>query len=587
MTPAAFAERFQTAQTLLQAGRLPEAIALYDALLHVAPQDAACLHMRGLAAAQSGQFGAACVYLTQAVAQAPTVALYHCNLGLAHKLAGQVDAAMRAYDQALALQPDYAEAHYNRGNLHAQLGQHTQALTDYTQALARAPQHADCHNNRGLSQQAVGDYAGACASYAQAIALRPAFAEAHYNQGNALQKLGRYAEAVASYQHSIALRPQHPDAWCNLGVAQGELGEIEAALASYDRAIALRQGFAQAYYQRGNLLYRHQRVTDAIASYDQAIAQQPDFDDAQWNKSLALLLLGNFAEGWALYEGRWSLPGFSTPKRDFGVPQWRGDFSLRGRRILLHSEQGLGDTLQFCRYGTLLAEQGAEVILEVPAELVSLCASLPGVSQVLPWGRPLPVLDAHCPLLSLPLACGTRLESIPAFPSYLFASEAAKAIWAERLGPASALRVGLVWRGSPSHRGNHKRSIPLATLLSHLPRGPEYLCLQQEIDQSERALLSTRPDVRLFPGLLTDFAATAALCAHLDLVISIDTSVAHLAAALGRTTWILLPYAPDWRWLLQRDDNPWYPSVRLFRQENEGQWAAALQALGEALAGRC
>jgi hypothetical protein len=380
--------------------------------------------------------------------------------------------------------------------------------------------------------------------YDRALALDPAFADAHVNRGIVLSELLRFDEAVASYRQAIALDPAHALAYSNLGNALRETGEDDTSVHCYDKAIAL----------------------------------DPAYPEARWNKSLSLMLRGDLVAGLPLYEWRNEVDLYKHRKRHFTQPAWTGEQSLASQTVLLYAEQGFGDTLQFCRYAPLVAARGAKVVLEVQRPLLDLLTGLKGVAQVVAAGDELPAFDMQCSIMSLPFAFGTTLESIPAKRKYLQASAELKKEWTKRLGRSTGrLRVGLAWSGNPQHRNDHNRSLVLRDLLTCLPEGPQYVCVQKELREADKAVLADNPQIGFYGSDLNDFSDTAALCAKLDLIISVDTSVAHLAGALGVTTWLLLPHVPDWRWLLHREDSPWYPSMKLYRQQQRGDWTAVFE----------
>jgi predicted TPR repeat methyltransferase len=374
----------------------------------------------------------------------------------------------------------------------------------------------------------------------------------HFNLGNALVQQGRLAEALACYDQAIALQPDYGQAWCN----------------------------------RGNLLQMRHQIDAAVESYDRAIALNTEYADAYWNKANALLLGGDFVRGWPLYEWRWKRDSFTSPKRGFAQPLWLGQESLAGKTILLHSEQGLGDTVQFCRYVPMVAALGARVVLEVQKPLLGLVHSLPGVSEWVEKGTALPPFDFHCPLLSLPLAFNTGICDIPGAASYLSSDPVRRAHWANRLGPRTRPRIGIVWSGGAGHAHDQMRSIPLALMLQWLPDVFDYVSMQQEVRSGDRQVLEASDRVTHFGKDLLDFGDTAALCDGVDLIISVDTSVAHVAAALGKPTWVLLPYNPDWRWMLGRRDSPWYPGAVLYRQQQPADWSAVLARVASDLTGQ-
>ena len=572
---------FRQGLALHQQGELEAAKAIYQQVLQGQPLHFDAVHLLGVIAYQSKDLERAADLMGQAIAIYPRHAPCHSNRGLTLQHLQRLDEALEHYEQALALQPDYAEAYHNRGIALKLMGRLEDALASMDAALALQPDLADCLGNRGMVLQELGRMEEALDSYERALRFVPDSAQAHYNRGTQLERMQRYPEALLCFAEAIARQPRHHEAWTGRGNCHERLGNHQRALASYGQAIAVKPDHALAYYNRGNVLVNLMRHAEAIASYEQAIAIQPDYASAWWNKAINLLVLGRFAEGWPLYEWRWQGDARSL-LRDFAEPLWLGAESLAGKTILLHAEQGLGDSIQFCRYAPLLHAQGAQVLLEVPKALVPLLVGLEGVSAVIEKGAELPAFDCHCPLLSLPLACGTQLETIPAPARYLSSASSKRQAWNERLGQKTRPRIGLVWSGNAAHSNDRKRSIALAELLLYLPSGFDYISLQNELRSSDQAALQDS-GIRHFVQSIHDFADTAALVDVLDLVISVDTSVAHLCGALGKTTLLLLPYIPDWRWLLERPDSAWYPSLRLLRQGPERQWAPVLQSLAALL----
>ena len=501
------------------------------------------------------------------------------NLGLVLEAQGKRDEAARSLRRALEVRPTYAEAHNLLGNLHQAQGRIDEAVTCYGRAIALQPGFAEAHNNLGLALAARGDSGEAIRSLERALTVRPDYAEAHNNLGAQLEAAGRHEDALASYRRALELRPEFPEAWNNVGNAQQAAGKLDEALASYRRALALRPDYADAWNNLGNALQAAGRPDEAIRSHDQALALKPDDPDAQWNKAFALLLMGDFPRGWAQFEWRWAAQERHGFVRRFTAPPWLGEQPVAGKRLLLHHEQGFGDMLQMLRYVPSLAGQGATVIVEVPAALATLAMSADGVAEVVVAGDTLPDHDLHCPFMSVPLACRTTLETVPAAVPYLRAPEGEVARWGRKLGPRTRLRVGLVWSGSTGHRNDRQRSVALAQLLPLLEADAEFISLQREYRPADRALLDAEGRIRDFADGLTDFAATAALMSHLDLVITVDTAAAHLAGALGIPVWLMLPYAPDYRWMLGRTDSPWYPTMRLFRQPSPGDWESVLASI--------
>ena len=424
------------------------------------------------------------------------------------------------------------------------------------------------------------DMPSALQLFEQAIILDPHRAEAYYKRGNVLKDLGRLEEACSSYDRAVEIKPDYAYAYCNRGTVQQSLGAMAAALSSYDLAIAHNAMDVIAHYNRALLMQIFCRWEEALASYDRAISIDPNYADAQYNRALLQLFLGDFENGWRGYEWRWKNATRLAigDARHFEKPLWLGKESIAGKRLLLYSEAGLGDTLQFCRYATRCAAEGASVTLQVQAPLVELLSGLEGVDRVLPDGAALPEFDFQCPLMSMPLAFKTLLVTIPTSPRYLASDEAKVARWRSELGERHRPRIGLVWSGNPKNTIDHSRSIQLADLITRLPPHFQYFRLQNQVRSTDQAALSSSTIVS-FSDESLDFANTAALCECMDLVISVDTSVAHLSGALGKRTWMLLPFTPDWRWLRERTDTPWYPTMKLFRQVSAGDWNTALDLI--------
>jgi Tfp pilus assembly protein PilF len=466
-------------------------------------------------------------------------------------------------------------------------GNAPEALQRMDEALALAPSDAVAHAKRGLSLGLMQRWEEALAAFDRALALQPRLFPAHLDRGNVLQELGRLEESLGAYERALALQPQAAGAWSNRGTVLHRLGRPAQALESYDRALALEPRLDEARFNRATTLGDLGRHAEALRGFEQMLARYPQLAVAHWNEALCRLRLGDFARGWPKFEWRWEYAELGLKRRSFSQPLWQGREDLAGRTILLHAEQGLGDAMQFCRYAPLLASRGARIVLEVLAPMTRLARSLAGVSLVVTRGEDLPAFDFHAPLLSLPLALGTTLETIPSQVPYLHADAGAIQTCAARLGTAPRrLRVGLAWSGNPAHTNDRNRSLPLAALRGLASLDAQFVALHNELTQAEQAELA-RLGIAYFAPELRDFADTAALAGALDLVISVDTSVAHLAGALGLPVWILLPFAADWRWLLDRADSPWYPSARLFRQSAPGAWDPVLERVRDDLAPMC
>ena len=404
------------------------------------------------------------------------------------------------------------------------------------------------------------------------------------NSALALHAQGLHSAALEKFHAASALEPYNPVILNNRGVCYFSLDLFEDAIHCYKSAIDLDPRYLEAHNNLGNALVRLFQHEEALQYYDQALALDRAYIEAYWNKALALLQLGRFSEGWVLHEIRWAKPSFLPIVRHFPQPIWDGSFSIAGKTLLLHAEQGLGDTLQFVRYVEMVQTLGARLVVEVQAPLVPLLEGLEGVTLV-KQGDPLPSFDCHCPLMSLPLAFQTTLSSIPSKVPYLKPSPEKERFWTEKLGPTTQLRVGLVWSGDPRHQNDKQRSMALSELMAALPPGFEYVSLQSEIRESDSQAFKDNDRLVHFGSELKDFSDTAALCAQMDVVVCVDTSVAHLSGALGKPTFLMLPYNPDWRWLLERTDSPWYPTMQLYRQAQFGSWQSALEKVRADLLG--
>jgi tetratricopeptide (TPR) repeat protein len=496
-------------------------------------------------------------------------------LGVALAQIGDHEGALEPLSLALQLIPNNTALHNHHGNALAGLGRHAEALASYEHASSLDPNFAEAHFNRGVALTALEKVELALDSYQRAIALDPTHARAHNNLGNAFFHLDRHAEALGCYERATQVRADFVDAWVNCANTLRRLGRCEESCAAARTALELDPGCAEAHSAFGAAAAGMGRHAEALSSYQQALQLKPALAEAVWNKSLLELSQGRFREGWAGYEARWLVKSLRLGQR-YTTPPWLGGESLRDRVILLHAEQGYGDSIQFCRYAPLVAARGAKVLLGMPSGLRALMASLEGVDSVVTQA-PVPGFDFQCPLLSLPLALGTELATIPANVPYLHADRIARESWAARLGPRTAPRVGFAWAGSPTHSNDANRSIALERLLPLRRFDVQCVSLQKEIRATDLPFLAGPAALCRLGEELTDFAATAALLSELDLVITVDTSIAHLAGALGRPVWILLPYVADWRWLREREDSPWYPTARLFRQTAPGDWGGVIE----------
>jgi tetratricopeptide (TPR) repeat protein len=569
--------------TLQALGRHAEALTSYGSALAARPDFVEAFINRGIALYDLKRFDEALTSYDRALALWPDNADALSNRGNALVKLLRYDAALASYDDALRLQPHHSEAYHNRGLALHGLGRFDEALASYDRALALRPGYAEALSSRGVTLHDQKRFREALDSFGRALALRPDYSEALVNRGVTLHGLTRFAEALASYDRALALDPDNFDALTNRGVALHDLGRYGEALSSHERAVAARPCDAVALNNRGLTLHRLGRFGEALASYDRALAARPGYADALFFRSMSRLLTGDFERGWIEYERRHESSSAVSSKRDIQQPLWLGEDDIAGKTILLHSEQGFGDTIQFCRYAALVAARGARVVMEVQQPLRGLMMGLDGVAEVIARGDPLPDFDFHCPLLSLPLALETRLATIPSSPSYLRPPQRTSQDWDARLGKQGRPRIGVAWAGNPKHVRDRERSISLGTLLPLLDVDATFVSLQKDVHRADAETLLTNRKILDLAGSLGDFSDTAALISRLDLVISVDTSVAHLAAALGKPVWVLVTHVPDWRWLLGRDDTPWYPTARLFRQDDTGKWDGVMARLRDAL----
>jgi len=585
-------------------------------VLHLAPDLIEANALLGIALCKLDRASDALHHLVVAYEYWPQNPVLLKYLGMGLQACGEAEQAQQFFLSALQFGNDDPEVLFNLGVLRHMAGDITQASGFYQAALAMKPAFAECLNNQGIALNALGEMSQAIEHYQKTIQLAPDFFDPVLNLGNALYQSGRTAEAKVCFQRAIVLRSEHAGAHNALGVALKAQGEMPAAVAAFERALQLDPGLDEARGNLGNALKRLGLLDQAIAHYREALAQRPDnasvwtnlgsalqqqgdiegalaaFDhaltiapdmpEAHWNRALACLLIGDYERGWPEYE--WGFAAGARPLNERAYPRWRGE-SLPGKTLLVSAEQGLGDTLQFVRFLSAAKARVGKLVLECQPELLTLLAQCGGVDQVLPSTTPdsaMPEITARVPLMSLPGLLGVTLGQLPGPSPYLFAEQESLRRIASFIS-AGKFKVGIVWAGSPSHQDDSNRSceLPLFERLTQVP-GVQLYSLQkgaraQDIDRAGFSIVDLAP-------LINDFTDTAATIAALDLVVTADTAVAHLAGALGRTTWVLLPFAPDWRWGLARTDSAWYPATHLFRQSQRGQWRPVLEQVAQALA---
>lgn len=615
---------------LQRLGRDDEAIKKLQTVLEFNPNLPELHNSFGVIYRAQGKIDNAFESYHRAVTLEPNYSEAYFNRGVLLQETGQLDDAIKAYDNALRIKADHIEAYSNKAIIYRSFGDLESGLACLDKALEINDSFAEGHCNRGLILQGLRRYDEAIACYNRALELKPDYVEAMNNRGVILKDLGKFAEAMASFYVAISLKKDYADAYSNLGLVFQEIKQPDAAIMQYTKAIELKEDFAEAYFNRGVTLQKLDDYDAAIKDYQTAIAkknhfaqphnnlgvifhelQQLDlsvlhFDqaiedpgttaDASWNRSLVLLTQGKYLEGWKEYEWRRKASKSGVLKnRVFHKPLWIGNESLENKTILVVSEQGLGDTLQFCRYVPMLAKLGAKVIFEVQKPLLALMKGIGGVASMTTTGiEPAEPYDCYCPLMSLPHAFKTTLDTIPSTIPYIPSDQEKTEYWANKLGKKDKLRIGLVWSGGfrPDQpevwATNNRRNLPLEKLIAFKDIDADFYSLQKG-DPAESELVEVQkngwdgPNIINYTSELNDFTDTAALIENLDLVIAVDTSTAHLAAALGKPTWILNRFDTCWRWLQEGEDSAWYPSVKLFRQKQQGDWDGVLNAIVRSL----
>jgi len=564
---------FAQALAFHRAGLLAEAEQLYQRVLEHRPGSFDCQHLLGVISYQRGNCLEAVRQIDAALKINSRVADAHLNRGNALLRLKRFDEALASYDKAIAIKGEPDAALLNcRGSALRNLGRLDEALEDLDRAIALRPDLLETYNNRANILKDLDRTEAALADYDRAIALKPDNADAFNNRGNLHKQLAEHDEALADYERAIALRPDYAEAFYNHGTTLLELRRYDMALTQLSRAIALRPGYAEAFYNRGTALMALPRIDEALADFAKALELKPGYHDAAWNRGLCHLLVGRWRDGWPDYERRWQTAQTPPDWHLCGRPQWTGREDIRGKTLLLHSEQGHGDTIMAARFVRQVIARGARVILDAPPLLRDLLAEIDGVTLTAP-AAPAPAFDLYCPLMSLPGALDVTLENLKPEGPYLRAPDAHLEKWRRRLPTSGGMKVAINWAGNPTFQHDATRSIGLQRMLPLLAQsGVQFFSLQKDLREGDDEILRGRPGITRFGEEIATFADTAAIISLVDLVISSDTSVVHLAGALGKPVWILLQRVPDWRWLLEREDSPWYASARLFRQTALGDW---------------
>jgi tetratricopeptide (TPR) repeat protein len=601
-----------------QAGRVQEAEDLYRAVLAAEAEQPQALNLYGVLCTAAGRHHEAIALLTRAVAADPEDTSTLFNLGNAYYRQGDTAAALRCYRDVAERRPGYAEVFVNMGQAYQDGGQIEQAIAACRQAIKLRPALLPAYMNLGRALLAAGQTDEAIAAFDAVIARKPDAAEARANLAMALHRGQRHGEAIDAAQQAIGLDPNLGAAHLTLGSLQRELGRIDEAIESFKRAIALSPDDARAQVNLGNALLDQDRLDEAevairkaveldaklpeaqaslgylltslrqfdqaIAACDRAIALRPDFAEPHWNQGFAYLLAGDFARGWEKYEWRKRHPRYAAAYPSFPQRSWEGE-DIAGRTLLIHAEQGLGDSIQLIRYAAPLAASGIRIVVACDRALIPIFSRVAGVAAAVDKNAALPAFDLWIDQMSLPRILKTRVDNIPAAEGYLSADPARVTAWQRELATGSGgPKVGLVWAGNPTHSNDHRRSLQADQVRPWLANGGlNFFSLQVGTKSRDVECLAPLPIRDLSPRL-TDFMETAAAVSNLDLVIAVDTAVAHLAGALGKPVWTLLPYDPDWRWVISHpDDSPWYTSMRLFRQDRPRDWNSVVTRVGEEL----
>ena len=619
-------ETIENAAQHHQNGHLQQAEQMYRLILQSNPDNPVALHSLGVIAHQKGNHDAAVELISKAIANNPQIPQFHNTLGLIFEVLGKYEEAFAAYQQAVSVKPDYAEAYHNMAVALQSQSQYAAAVEKCEQAVSIKPDYAEAYNTMGFSLEKQEQYTEAVENYKKAIQFKSDFVEAYNHLGVVLNAQNRSAEAILNYKQALRLDPNYAEVYNNLGIALKDQEQFAEAIANFEQAIRLEPDFAEAYYNLANSLRDEAQSNGAIENYRQAVQLKPDFAEAynhlgsvlnakgkyakviendkaienyrralqikpdcaeaHWNLSIALLRIGRFTEGWKEYEWRLN-PSLKVTvyPHSYETPRWDGS-CFKGKRLIVHCEQGLGDTLHFVRYLPMVKARGGTVILEVRKPLYRLLQSFPGIDELVEASfdnKPAIKFDYHVSLMDLPKIFETTLETIPAEVPYIHACPTKSEYWRKKLTGAD-FKVGVVWAGSPTHGNDRYRS---CTLKHFAPLtevdGVRLYGLQKGEAAAQAEELADEMAITNIGTEFEDFTDTAAAIENLDMVISVDTSVLHLAGAMGKPAWALLPFSPDWRWMLDRQDSPWYPTMKLFRQKKWGQWEPVVQDVAKEL----
>jgi len=583
-----YSDYFNEGIKYLQSKNHSEALLYLNKSIELNPLHFDSLQLAGLLESELNNNASAINFFLKAIEVNQTNPEVYNNCGLVYEKMGQWDLASQYYAKAIDLKKDFAQAYNNLGSAEKNLRNIQKALINYDLSIQYDPQFADPHFNKANILRELKIFDKAYLHYKSALDLNPRFSQAHINLGLLLSELQKYPEALDCFNKAISLDSSSVEALNNKGNLLQKLNQFDLAVESYQKALAIQPNLAQLHSNLGNVYHRLNLLQEASNYYERAIELDSNFAEAHWNNALALLMLGNFKKGWEEFEWRWQSDGINKtlPRRKLEEKIWLGSPSLEGKKILIHSEQGLGDTIQFARFIPHLCKLGAEVTLEVQPSLVDILKTIHGNFSVISTNTVYPKVDFQCPLLSLGLALEIESHNIPFAHGYLKSDPELVNQWSLRLGGEIKPRIGIVCSGNKEHTNDASRSFFLQTLLPHLPKSLEYHLIQKEIRGEDLITLSENPQLINHADQLFDFTQTAALVENMDLVVSVDTSVAHLCGALNKEAWVLLPFRSDWRWLSHKSNSDWYTSVELIRQNQIDDWNQVFETVNEKLKNR-
>jgi len=569
---------FLRAVQLQQNNQFNDAESIYRKIIQIDSNHIGAQTMLGMICIQRDRNEEGIQLLKSSLLKDPQQFWAHNSLGVGFLNIRQYDKACASFNRAISMEPNFIEAYFNLAKALNSLEKYEEAISNYSMCISLNSNYADAYNNRGtVYLKNLKEPEKALSDFKIYLKIIPNAWNGFYNIAQCYSELEEYEEAIKNYNRALELNPDNANVYSNKGIVYKSMKRYEDAFKSLDCAIKLKPDLAAAYSNRGLVHSELKQYKTAIKDFDRAIELEPTIGDAYWNKSNLKILEGCYGEGWQLFEWRWKTTFLNLQPRDFKQPLWLGQESITNKIILIHHEQGLGDSIQFSRYIPLLEKYNPkEIILESPQPLISILSSLRGNFKITELGDPLPHFDYYCPIMSLPLAFKTALESIPSEIPYLFADEDKISLWAEKPGLKIKPRVGLVWSGFKGHKNDRNRSLSLRQLDSIFSLPFEFHSLQKEIRDHDLEVLNSCDQIHQHQDELIDFSDTAALIHHLDLIVSVDTSVAHLAGAMGKKVFLMLPYAPDYRWMDNRPDSPWYPTMRLFRQPKIDDWASVI-----------